>query len=321
MKFCMQCGHELGASRTCAGCGTTVAVEPLPAPQLPPAGARYPLFVDEVDSVSMSTSGRVLATPVTEPLLPPPPPAAPPAAHRADTEPSALWDDPDATQVRLPSVAVVPARRGGMAAVWLALGALVLGLLVLGGWLLLHGGQSAPEADHGAGASTGAAPTTSGDAVSSTATAQAPVTRAPGVDTQGRPTTYDASNMLDGKPSTAWEMPGDGTGKALTFTLAGPTHLTSVGLVNGYAKTAREGAATVDWYAGNRRVLKVEWVFDDGSTVGQDLRQTKDLQTTKVDVTTTTVTLRLVEVSKPGKGAARRDMTPISEVSLTGQAS
>ncbi|SFC05530.1 hypothetical protein SAMN04487968_103220 [Nocardioides terrae] len=320
MKFCMQCGHELGASRTCAGCGTTAPVEPLPAPQLPPAGARYPLFVDEVDSVSVSTSGRVLASPVTEPLLPPPPP---PPAPRAEAEPSMLWDDPDATQVRLPAVPVLPPRRGGLATVWLTLGALVLGLLVLGGWLLTHGSHSKPEAGHGrstAGAGS-ATPSASGDDVASTATAKAPVTRAPGVDTQGRPTTYDASNMLDGKPSTAWEMPGDGTGKALTFTLAAPTHLTSVGLVNGYAKTAREGAATVDWYAGNRRVLKVEWVFDDGSSISQDLHQTKELQTTKVDVTTKTVTLRLLDVSEAGKGPARRDMTPISEVSLTGQAS
>ena len=30
---------------------------------------------------------------------------------------------------------------------------------------------------------------------------------------------YDASNMLDGVPETAWRMPGDGTGEALTFTL------------------------------------------------------------------------------------------------------
>jgi hypothetical protein len=113
-------------------------------------------------------------------------------------------------------------------------------------------------------------------------------------------------------------MPGDGTGKVLTITLARATHLTQVGLINGYAKIGEQGGKKVDWYAGNRRVLKVEWLFDDGSVVSQDLSQTRKLQTTDVDVTTKTVRLRLVEVSGPGKGKAARDMTAVSEVGLSG---
>ncbi|MDH2416729.1 hypothetical protein [Nocardioides sp. CER19] len=296
MKFCMQCGHELGASRTCSSCGTIAPVEPLPAPQLPAAGIRYPLFADEVDSVSVSTSGHVLAAPVQEPL------AAPPV---------------DATAVRLPSIPVLPPRRGANPAVWLALGALVIGALVLGGWLLLHGGGSTPTA-HASGSGSSAGASGSGDDVAATATAQAPVTRAPGRDTAGNLTAYDASNMLDGAASTAWEMPGDGTDKTLTFTLAKSTHLTEVGLINGYAKTGEQDGKKVDWYAGNRRVLEVEWLFDDGKSVTQDLRETPHLQKTHVDATTKTVRLRLVKVSEPGKGGASRDTTPISEVSLTG---
>lgn len=301
MKFCMQCGHELGASRTCSSCGTTAPVEPLPAPQLPPAGVRYPLFADEVDSVNVSTSGRVLIAPVGEPAS-----AAGPA-----------------TALRLPSVPVVAARRGGSPAVWLALGALVVLALVLGVWLLLHGGRSSqPDrsgaAAPGVGAPDGATGTTDPTDVASTATASAPVTRAPGQDTQGNQTSYDASNMLDGDPKTAWEMPGDGTGKVLTFTLAKQTRLSRIGLINGYAKTGKEGGRTVDWYAGNRRVLAVEWLFDDGTALRQELDDTTELQTTEVGVTTKTVRLRLLEVSRPGKGKAARNMTPVSEVSLTG---
>jgi hypothetical protein len=292
MKFCMQCGHELGASRTCSSCGTTAPVEPLPAPQLPPAGIRYPLFADEVDDVSVSTSGHILTAPVEDP---------PPTV---------------ATQVRLPSVPVVPPRRRATPAVWLALAVLVVAALVLGAWLLLHGGSSSgshqPRSSSSVGASGG------GTDVSTTATASAPVTRAPGQDTAGNPTSYDASNMLDGDPTTAWEMPGDGTGKELTFTLAKRTHLTEVGLVNGYAKTASEGGTKVDWYASNRRVLRVEWIFDDGTTKTQDLRETPKAQTLGVDVRTKTVRLRLLQVSAPGTGPAARDMTPISEVRLTG---
>jgi hypothetical protein len=322
MKFCMQCGHELGASRTCSSCGTIAPVEPLPAPQLPAAGVRYPLFADEVDSVSVSTSGRVLAAPVQEPLaapLSPPPSSAPPSSAPPSSPPPPPPVAPaEATAVRLPSIPVLPPRRHGSPAVWLALGALVIGALVLGGWLLLRGGGgSSPEA-HGSGSGTSAG--AAGEDVASTATASAPVTRAPGRDTAGNETSYEPSNMLDGDASTAWEMPGDGTGKTLTFELAKSTHLTEVGLINGYAKTGEQAGKKVDWYAGNRRILQVEWSFDDGTTVKQDLSDTTHLQRTDVDVTTKTVRLRLVKVSAPGKGAAARDMTPISEVDLTGTA-
>lgn len=290
MKFCMQCGHELGASRTCSSCGTTAPVEPPPAPQLPPAGARYPLFADEVDSVGVSTSGRVLTAPVP-----------------ASAEP---------TQLRLPTVDVVSPRRGASAPIWLMLGALVIGALVLGGWLLLHG-LSSPDS-HKSGETPAAGAPSAGENVAGTATANAPVTRKPGVDTAGSQTSYAASNMLDKDPSTSWQMPGDGTDKELTFTLAGSTHLTEVGLINGYAKKAEQGGKTLDWYAGNRRILAVEWLFDDGTSVRQDLAETTNLQSKSVDVTTKTVRLRLLEVSDPGKGPAARNMTPISEVSLMG---
>jgi hypothetical protein len=311
MKFCMQCGHELGASRTCSSCGTTAPVEPLPAPQLPPAGVRYPLFADEVDSVSVNTSGRVLIAPIDQPVawtVPPPPPP-----FRAE--------EADATEVRLPAVPVVATHRSGFGTVWLGLAALVLGVFVLGGWLLLHDGPSSQASADGRGpAGAAASKGATGEAtdVAATATAKAPRTRAPGQDTAGHQTSYDASNMLDGDPKTAWEMPGDGSGKVLTFTLARQTHLSRVGLINGYAKTGEQGHAKVDWYAGNRRVLQVEWLFDDGTTVAQDLDETTDLQTTDVDVTTKTVRLHLVEVSRPGTGKAARNMTPVSEVSLTG---
>ena len=88
-------------------------------------------------------------------------------------------------------------------------------------------------------------------------------------------------------------------------------------MINGYAKTAQDAQGReLDWYHGNRRVLSVEWVFDDGTTVVQDLDDTTDLQSVDVDVTTTTITVRLLEVSAPGNGPAARDYTAISELSL-----
>ena len=121
--------------------------------------------------------------------------------------------------------------------------------------------------------------------------------------------------MVDGVADTCWRMPGDGTGMELTFTLAGPTELTEVGLINGYAKRAGK----LDWYAGNRRVRSVEWVFDDGTVVPQSLSESRNLQTLQIDpITTSTVVLRLVSVSAPGQGPSARNFTPISEVSLYG---
>jgi hypothetical protein len=121
--------------------------------------------------------------------------------------------------------------------------------------------------------------------------------------------------MLDGVPETTWRMPGDGSGTEVTITLAKATELTQIGLINGYAKTAGE----LDWYTGNRRLADVEWVFDDGTTVPQSLTEGRRLQVIDIDaVRTETVTLRLLSVSAPGQGPARRDYTAISDVTLVG---
>ena len=65
----------------------------------------------------------------------------------------------------------------------------------------------------------------------------------------------------------------------MVFTLPEEAEISEVGLVNGYAKKDTGGSRTVDWYPLNRRILKVEWVFDDGTTVAQDLRSEPVLQT------------------------------------------
>jgi hypothetical protein len=210
-------------------------------------------------------------------------------------------------------------------AAWLpwATGAGVLVLVAgLGAWLL-GGGDPDPAAEGAASSAAGEAPGSGapGEAadVARFATAVVPRTAPPNQDVDGNLVRYDGRQMLDGVPETCWRMPGDGTGQTLTFELAEPTALTSVGLVNGYAKTASSDGGDLDWYLGNRRVLAVEWRFDDGTTLRQDLAETRDLQTLDVEgVSTETVQLRLLSVSAPGQGRAARDYTPLSEVSLVG---
>lgn len=295
MSVCSQCGHALGIGRFCTNCGHPVAARPAtddwrtgtaerPAVSEVPGEPRYPLYADEAGGT----------------------------------------DDPRRRPGPRPGT-------GGLLP-WLV-GALTLLLLAGAGiWLLAgDGGDDGPAAPDrvpgpsagsgGGDRSPGAGPGSSGEPgdVAASATARVPATAPPNQDLAGNLVRYEAANMLDGRPVTCWRMPGDGTGELLTFELAENTRLTSVGVVNGYAKTARVGGTTFDWYRGNRRVMAVEWVFEDGTTVTQQLATTRELQVLDLDgVVTGSVGLRLVEVSPPGPGPAGRNYTPISEVSLVG---
>lgn len=278
-----------------------------------PTAARFPLFADEV------------AGP------PGPPPSAPP---RSDPPP--VWE-----------TAPAPAptgggshRRGSGALAWLAAAAVLVVVGLVGAVLLLGGlgdddpaetaadtpsASPTPDREQSGGGrpdpegSPAPAEPADPEDLASTATIDVPATAPAGTDVDGRRISYAAGQMVDGDPGTCWRMTGDGTGEEIVLTLPEPTTVSSVGLINGYAKTATDGKRDLDWYAGNRRILAVEWVLDDGTTVRQDLRETRDLQTIDIEATeTTTVTLRLVEVSRPGKGRAARDNTAVSELVLVG---
>ncbi len=230
---------------------------------------------------------------------------------------------------------------------WLpwALAVLVVLCLATGGGILLVGGEDSDEggrrddtpaagADRGdeaeaepapAGGSEGSgtdpSPVDPADVtdLSASVEASAPAAAPPSTDRDGNRVTFGAANMLDGDPRTCWRMPGDGTGEVLTFRFDEPVVLTEVGLVNGYAKID----APDDWYTANRRVRRVEWILDDGSgdgtVVPQDLTDTRELQMVEIGaVEVTTVELRIVEVTRPGRGRSGRDFTPISDVRLSG---
>ena len=138
-------------------------------------------------------------------------------------------------------------------------------------------------------------------------------------DLDGELVAYEPRRMLDATPATAWRTVGDATGAVITFTLAKPSTIRRVGLINGYAKQVANGAGLVDWYPNNRRITAVEWVFDDGTVVRQDLKEKAKLQRLTIDpVTTSTVQLRLLTVSAPGAGVLGRDYTAISDVLIAG---
>lgn len=281
-------------------------------------GARFPLYADEVDAVAAEGHATSWTTR-----------AATPAAAPA---PAASYDDP------APHPPDRPRRRRFLPALVVAL-ALLLVVAIVGGALLLTGGTDDRETAGGTGTSEdrgdtgddtggdtdGAGdPGTGGDAVEvadprlldGLAQVEASATGRPGADVAGDPVAYDAANVLDGDPSTAWRIEGDGTGTTLTFTFDEPVAITSVGMINGYAKTDRGADGTIeDWYAQNRVVTEARWDLGDGDVVEQDLG--RDTQAQRIDVATVvtrTITLTIAGVSD----AAGRDNTPISEVELFG---
>jgi len=323
MDLCRQCGSELGIGRFCTNCGHPVdqppdelstwrtdtaerprVVEPPPVAAVP-GSARFRLFADDVEAMD--------DTEQLDPVLPPPLPLA---------------DEPRGHRGAPPS--------------WLpwAIGALVMLLVAgFGAWLLFSGVDDPDTAQEARSESTPAeertpkqdpsppkpTPTRSADPgpfagdLAPFADIFAPPAAAPGLDANGDIVRYVATNLQDGIPETAWRTPGDGTGLSLTFRFDGPSTLSEVGLVNGYAKVARDGGGILDWYHGNRRLRAVEWTFDDGTVVRQRLRDTTLLQMVKVDkVETESVTLRLLAVTPPGPGRASRNYTAISEVSFLG---
>jgi hypothetical protein len=307
---CLHCGAPVTGGHFCTSCGARLGTEPTNP---------------RISTSTTDTAERV--------YLAPGPAYAGGAAPAA--EPTHRATDPG------------PPRPAPGPGLWIGVAVALVVVLVLGGFLLLRGtggsggdGNAAPaplvpeshstasrSASHSPSpstASSSSAPAVKGPPtnVAGFAQATAPAHAPAGVDFGGRPVSYEAPNMVDGRNDTCWRTTGDATGMVLTFRLDQPTRLTRVGLVNGYSKIAYSHGHPYDWYLGNRRVEAVDWLFDDGSAVSQQLGQDRAMQQIAVrPVTTSVVRLRITQVSPPGKGRAARNDTAISEVFLQGRTS
>jgi hypothetical protein len=332
MSSCTSCGAQLGVGRFCTNCGAPVdsstpdstpvstpvtdgdwrtdtaerrsgTADPRtpPAAVAPPPPPRYPLYADEVEGYTPYSP----ITPPTEPV----PVAAPALAEEPHAPAEPEYED---------EYAYYEERRSPV--LWILVAALVLVLVAAGWWFLVRDDGSGTATDQAGTGDTQSAAASTGEEVAGQASAKAPRTAPPNTDVNGDQVSYDASNMLDGVPETAWRAPGSAAGMTLTFTLRDPTQLHRVGLINGYAKTSTDSQGrTFDWYHGNRRIEEVMWVFDGGHKVRQQLKDDQQLQVVDVPrAVTSTVELKILKVSKPGIGTASRDFTAISEVSLVG---
>jgi hypothetical protein len=311
MNFCTNCGAELGLGRFCTNCGAPVSGDlptdfpdgtavrpPLPTegtaarPIAPPdasAGSRYPLYADQA----------VLSV-VAAKMAPVPPPRRHASADRS-------WV--------LPIVLLVVA---------------MLAAATAGIWLATRdsgtSGDPLTAPSSGPISGTPSKPThepstVEGDQsnLAPQAEVDAPPSLPPGLDLANNRVSYAAPNMLDENPETAYRVAGDATGSVITFRLPETSTITEVGLVNGYAKTDTRGGRSIDWYAKNRRIIQVEWRFDDGTSVVQDLESTREMQLLEIDPEKTgTVELRIVEVSAPGRPPLSKNVTAISDVLLLG---
>ena len=319
---CAHCGTPATAGRYCTNCGAELGTEPTNPRVLPLEGDT----AERVYDLPPAYVAPPARPPAEQPAQRPLPPITP---HPADAEPAYLSAEPASP-------------RGPGPGLWVAVVAVMLVVLLLGGFLLFQssggsddGASSRPEVapkTHRTPGPTTSAPTSSEPTASSSpatgppsnvagfAQASAPRHAPSGLDFRGRRVTYVAANLVDGRNDTCWRTPGDATGTELTFRLDQPTRISRVGLVNGYSKIAYSRGKAFDWYEGNRRVLSVEWLFDDGSSVSQDFVDDRNLQQIPVEpVITSVVRVRITAVSPPGKGRAARDDTAVSEVLLLGR--
>jgi hypothetical protein len=134
-----------------------------------------------------------------------------------------------------------------------------------------------------------------------------------GVDSAGDPVTYEATNRVGGDPATAWRVEGDGTGTTIQASWNQPVALTSIGLIPGYAKI--DAADRTDRFHQERRVVSVRCSFDHDPAVTVSFSDLAELQSFGVSVTTTTVTIEILQTTQ----APERDFTAISELAFEGR--
>ena len=346
MRFCTHCGSDLGQSQAfCVNCGTPVSTDvatssPAPTAALPLTTPPTPWPSSSAASVPPPPPSYAAASipPPPTPSYPPLPPPAPWVdTHQAAPGPreapaSAPWDEPAARRRKPASI--------------LAVAIVVLLLAIGGGVYLLTKPDNATASGKTGGRGTGISPSvkpsisaptsrpttdpTTDPSVTPTApagptqdltatlAASAPTQAKDNVDAANNPVSYNPQNMVDGVGSTCWRTPGDATGQTLTFTLPTASVITSVGLINGYAKI--DPTSSDDRYVQERRITAVTWIFDDGTNVPELLsdgvRTMQSVSVPGTNVQSRTVRLRIDGTTSPG---STLDFTAVSDVSVQGR--
>lgn len=122
-------------------------------------------------------------------------------------------------------------------------------------------------------------------------TVEASTTGAPSTDASGNPVTYDAANVLDGDPNTAWRTAWDYNDPYLLIRFDQPVEIQSVGLIPGYAK--KDPATGTDRFKQNLRVAYATWTFSDGTDWRQEPTDDPTMQTIPVSGNVTWIRLTI----------------------------
>lgn len=144
-----------------------------------------------------------------------------------------------------------------------------------------------------------------------------------GVDAANVTQTYEPAKAFDGKKETAWRCSGDAAGKTLVVTFAAPVQLTSVGLDPGFDKIDPTDAS--DRFVQSRKIQRVKWTFDDGTSVESTPNGQRGMQTKPVSVRTRTVWMTIEQTTpgstitnNKGESLAATDITAVSEIAFAG---
>ncbi|HWS31155.1 MAG TPA: hypothetical protein VN408_00275 [Actinoplanes sp.] len=131
-------------------------------------------------------------------------------------------------------------------------------------------------------------------------------------DAGGSTVTFDADNVADNDPETAWRTPGTGIGESLTFTFSRPVHLTSVGVIPGYAKL--DPTSGVNRFTENRRVEQARFDFGGGIVNDYSFSDSTESQTYTIEMITDSVTVTILDSTDKTK----RNYTALSEIAFYG---
>jgi phosphatidylethanolamine-binding protein (PEBP) family uncharacterized protein/LysM repeat protein len=134
-------------------------------------------------------------------------------------------------------------------------------------------------------------------------------------EADGTPIVFAPHNVFDQDPSTVWRCEASVADQSLRFVFDDPVDLTSVGLIGGYVKV--DPLTGVDRFPQNHRVRQVLWTFDDGTTITQELADSREMQSIPVEVTANIVHMEIL-ATYPPMSELPRDMVPVAEVQLLG---
>jgi hypothetical protein len=143
----------------------------------------------------------------------------------------------------------------------------------------------------------------------------------PSIDSRGNRTIFEPANAIDGNRETAWRVAGDGVGHYLVLQFTGPIRVSEIQMIPGYTKI--DPIDRTNRFTQNRRVKRVRFEFEDGSSTEGSFVDDPSFQTIEVGAKVTRFIKIVILETYPPNPPPRveaRDFTPISEVQVVGEA-